>query len=89
MKELLRYEGKSVAQTGSPREIIKASYAIYDFIGEQTWLSMLKARNDMTHIYDGEAAVKLVDSILNEYIPAFTKMKAEIEERYEDILEEL
>ena len=28
LKELLRYEGDRVANTGSPREILKASYAI-------------------------------------------------------------
>ena len=50
LKELLRYEGNSVANTGSPREIIKASYAVYEFIDEKVWLSMLKERNDMTHI---------------------------------------
>lgn len=54
LKELLRYEGKSVANSGSPREILKAAYEVYDFIDEDVWLDMLKARNDMTHIYDGE-----------------------------------
>lgn len=34
LKELLKYEGKSVASTGSPREIIKAAYSVYDFINE-------------------------------------------------------
>lgn len=88
MKELLRYEGKSMAQTGSPREIIKAAYAIYDFIDEETWLSMLKARNSMSHIYDGTFARKLVDDILNKYIPAFFCMKNGIDVRYGSVLEE-
>ena len=65
LKELLRYEGNSVANTGSPREIIKASYAVYEFIDEKVWLSMLKERNDMTHIYDGNAAKELVGKIIN------------------------
>lgn len=42
LKELLRYEGKSVAGTGSPREILKAAYATYDFLDESVWISMLK-----------------------------------------------
>ena len=53
---MLRYEGKSAAGSGSPREILKAAYEVYDFIDEDIWLDMLKARNDMTHIYDGNAA---------------------------------
>ena len=71
LKELLRYEGNSIANTGSPREIIKASYAVYEFIDETLWLSMLKERNDMTHIYDGNEAKELVEKIIDEYIPAF------------------
>lgn len=38
LKELLRYEGKSQANTGSPREILKAAYTVYDFMEEETWL---------------------------------------------------
>ena len=87
LKELLRYEGSSIANTGSPREIIKASYAVYEFIDEKIWLSMLKERNDMTHIYDGMEAKKLVEKIISDYIPAFCSMKEKIEERYQEILD--
>ena len=87
LKELLRFEGKHVASTGSPREIIKAAYSIYEFIDEEVWLSMLKARNDMTHIYDGKAAKELVERIINDYIPTFCVMKDKIEKRYQDILD--
>lgn len=88
LKELLKYEGRGVANTGSPREILKVSYAVYDFIEEDIWLSMLKSRNDMTHIYDGEAAKQLVNTILNSYIPAFLKMKDGILGYYQDVLDE-
>ena len=87
LKELLRYEGNSIANTGSPREIIKASYAVYEFIDEDIWLSMLRERNNMTHIYDGNEAKELVKKIIDEYIPAFCLMKEEIEDRYQGILD--
>lgn len=89
LKELLRYEGKSIAASGSPREILKSAYQMYDFLSEDIWLSMLKDRNDMTHIYDGEAAGKLAGKILKEYIPEFQKLRAQILLRYKDILETL
>lgn len=89
LKELLKYEGRSVANTGSPREILKASYAVYDFIEEDVWLSMLKSRNDLTHIYDGNAARQLVDKILDSYIPVFLKMKDGVLEYYQDVLDEI
>ena len=87
LKTLLRYEGNSAANSGSPREILKAAYSVYDFIDEDIWLDMLKSRNDMTHIYDGEAARRLVSMILKRYIPAFEIMKEKVLERYKDILD--
>ena len=89
LKELLKYEGNSVANTGSPREILKAAYFVYDFIDEDTWLSMLKFRNDMTHIYDKKAAEDLVKIILKEYIPCFQKMKENVLKQYGTVLDSL
>ncbi len=89
MKELLRYEGKSSANSGSPREILKAAYEVYDFIDEDVWLDMLKSRNDMTHIYDGESAKRLVNDILYRFIPEFVKLRENIEKQYEEVLPQL
>ena len=89
LKELLRYEGKSIANPGSPREIIKASYAIYDYLDEEIWLEMLRARKDMTHIYNGEAAKQMVSLILERYIPAFAVMEEKIRKDYGEILKDL
>ena len=89
LKELLRYEGKSAANSGSPREILKAAYEVYDFIDEDVWLDMLKARSDMTHIYDGDAAKRLVNDILYRFIPEFVKLRENIEKQYEEVLPQL
>ena len=89
LKELLRDEGKSIANSGSPREIIKAAYAIYDYLDEEIWLEMLRARNDMTHIYNGEAAKQMVSLILERYIPAFAVMEERIRKDYGVILKDL
>lgn len=88
LKQLLQYEGKAEAATGSPRMIIKAAYSVYDCMEEETWLAMLNARNDMSHIYDGNAAQNMVDKILNEYIPAFEKLKDGLEHRYGELLKQ-
>ena len=89
LKELLCYEGSREARSGSPREILKAAYSVYDFINEDVWIEMLKSRNDMTNIYDGEAAKRLVNIILQKYIPEFLRMQKGILERYGDILQQL
>ena len=66
------------------RAVIKAAYTVYDLIEEPVWLSMLKARNDMTHIYDGEEAKRMVQVILKEYIPAFLCMREGVLAYYGD-----
>lgn len=86
LKQLLLYEGDAVGRTGSPREIIKAAYARYDFIDEEIWLVMLKERNDTTHIYNEAKAKELVGKIVNIYIGEFDKIQKEIQNRYERIL---
>ena len=50
---------------------------------------MLKARTDMSHISDGNAAGNLVNLILDNYIPEFIKLKDEIKAYYGDILDNL
>ena len=89
LKELLSYEGRSVAKSGSSREILKAAYATYDYIDEDIWLEMLRARNDMTHIYNGEAARQMVKVILEKYIPVFVEMRERIEKDYGKIVSDL
>lgn len=89
LKALLRYEGRGEANSGSPREILKTAFEVYDFIDEDVWLSMLKDRNSMSHIYDGAAARELVQAILNRYIPAFELLRSCIAERYAGLLDQL
>ena len=50
---------------------------------------MLRARNDMTHIYDALAARRLVDAVLQRYIPEFQKMKEGIESFYKDEIDNM
>ncbi len=86
LKELLKYEGRQEGNSGSPREIIKASYQCYNFIEEDIWLNMLKDRNDCTHIYNENMAKELVKKIIEVYIPAFNKIDEEFKILYKDIL---
>lgn len=86
LKEALAYEGVAAAASGSPREILKAAFATYDFIDGDLWLEMLKTRNDLSHIYDGDAARAMVDRIVEAYIPEFRALKAGLDELYEGVL---
>ena len=87
LKELLTYEGIAAAATGSPRVVIKEAYRYYPCMEEDIWLAMLSQRNNMTHLYDGQAAKNLADTIIREYIPAFRKLEESIRNRYEAMLQ--
>ena len=86
LKQLLAYEGSAASATGSPRGIIKEAYAVYPFFDGELWLAMLRDRNSMAYIYDGEAAKALVKRILEEYIPQFVGLENELKQQYGDSL---
>lgn len=86
LKALLAYEGDPIAASGSPREIIKASYKYFDFVDEDAWLQMLRDRNTMTHLYDGNEALRLVDVIIDAYLPQFEALKRGLDGRYGELL---
>ena len=77
---------KQLLATGSPRGIIKEAYAVYPFFDGELWLAMLRDRNSMAYIYDGEAAKALVKRILEEYIPQFVRLENELKQQYGDSL---
>lgn len=85
LKELLQYEGRIEAKSGSPREILKTAFQVYDFIDEDVWIAMLNDRNSMGHVYDGNAAKRLARVIIDSYIPVFQGLKRKIEEQYPEI----
>lgn len=82
LKTVLAYEGQPIAASGSPRDIIKAAYAVFDFLDEDLWLSMLRDRNTITHVYDEEKSRELTDAIINRYIPAFQQLQDGLLARY-------
>ena len=81
LREILIFHGVSAANSGSPREIIKSGYEFHFINDENTWLDMLKRRNQSIHIYDEEIALELVNLIFDEYIPAFINLRDEINQR--------
>ena len=81
LREVLLLHGVSEASTGSPREIIKAGYKFNFISDEETWLDMLKRRNQVTHIYNEDIALELVAAIFDKYIAAFVNLRDELQRR--------
>ena len=83
LREVLLIHGVIEASTGSPREIIKAGYKFHFLSDEETWLDMLKRRNEEIHIYNEKFAEKLVALIFDKYMAAFVNLREELQRRLE------
>ena len=81
LREVLLLHGVAEASSGSPREIIKAGYKFNFISDEETWLDMLKRRNQATHIYNEDIALEIVALILDKYIAAFVNLRDELQRR--------
>ena len=47
---------------------------------------MLRDRNTIMHIYDEAKELELVNAIIEDYIPAFQRLKEGLDERYGELL---
>lgn len=73
LKDYLEYLGVS-SNTGSPREVIKESFA-YNLISDgEVWINMMLARNSLSHLYDEEASREIYSDIKSEYIMELDKL---------------
>lgn len=73
LKDYLEYLGIS-SNTGSPREVIKESFAHNIIENGDIWIKMMLARNSLSHLYDEESSRQIYDNIKNEYILEIEKL---------------
>ena len=71
LQAVLRVHGAEGAETGSPREILRLGYKLGFVDDSAVWLSMLKKRNTLVHIYDEDEADEMLLLIRDSFIPAF------------------
>lgn len=55
---------------GSSREVLRESYKA-NLISDETWMEMLKVRNELAHDYDGEIVKEHCQAIVQTYIDLF------------------
>lgn len=73
LEDYLEYLGITV-NTGSPREVIKESFA-HELISDgEIWIKMMLARNSLSHLYDEETSRQVYNEIKNEYIYQIEKL---------------
>ncbi len=88
LQGMLREYSVMEAETGSPREILKAGYGAGWISDPEVWLLMLKKSNLSVHVYDEEEIDETIVLIRDSFLPAFDVFldvleKAEKEEQDE------
>ena len=71
MKDILvQYYAITGFVAGSPREVLRESYKA-TLISDESWMEMLKVRNELAHDYDCEIVKEHCNTIVKEYIDLF------------------
>lgn len=85
LKFVLEQDGVGGAETGSARDILKLAARTGFLEEENTWLLMLKKRNQSTHIYNEEDADELLILIRDSFIPAFRNLERFLVKKQQEI----
>lgn len=82
MKEILEDSGFDESKTGSPRQILKTAYQARMIQNEEEWLNALVSRNNVSHSYNKEIALDIVNKTKNSYYYLFEELKSELENKW-------
>lgn len=71
-KSLKEYmEAQGVADLKFPKQVLREAYTAGLIDNDKIWLAMLSARNSTSHIYDEDAAERIVNQVSNDFLPLF------------------
>lgn len=80
MKDILvQYYAISGFVAGSPREVLRESYKA-NLISDDTWMEMLKVRNELVHDYDCEIVKEHCHAIVEKYIDLLYEFRDTVEQ---------
>lgn len=85
LQEILRLHGAKSAETSSPREILQLGYKLGFLNDSAVWLTILKKRNSLFHIYDEDEIDELLILIRDSFIPAFTVLRDTLKIKFDEV----
>lgn len=80
MKDLMEYNG-IIETTGSPREVLRTAFQNGLIEDGETWITMMLARNSLSHLYDEETSRKIYKDIKEKYIVLIEKLNEALEKQ--------
>ncbi|MGN0733723.1 MAG: HI0074 family nucleotidyltransferase substrate-binding subunit [Emergencia sp.] len=81
MKEFLTDQGFEECRSDSPKQIIKVAYKAGIIQDEEAWLSALSSRNNVSHAYNEDIALDIIDKTKSIYYRMFLELQKEMENR--------
>ena len=82
MREILENEGFDMETSGSPRQIIKTAYQAGMINDEDTWLEALVSRNNVSHSYNEDVALDIINATREKYYKMFKNLREELENNW-------
>ena len=82
IKEIMEQNGIHEAESGSPRQILKAAYKAGMIKDETVWIEALVSRNNVAHAYNNAVALEIVKKSKETYYNMFLELKNEIESNW-------
>ena len=76
-------ERQGMSDIVSPRDCLKAAFALHWIDDEAVWLEMLESRNKMPHTCDSESAFVVYDR-LGSFLPVLQSLMARLESALRD-----
>ena len=71
--------------TGSPKEVLKKAFQA-KLISDDTWLEMLRTRNELAHDYDGAIIKSACMTIIGRYLDLFYDFRNTVDELLKESL---
>ena len=82
MREILENEGFDMETSGSPRQIIKTAYQAGMINDEDTWLEALVSRNNVSHSYNEDVALDIINATREKYYKMFQDLREVLENNW-------
>lgn len=79
LKDFLEVSGTT--GFAGPRPVIQEAFAVGIIEDGETWMAMIKSRNDTAHGYDEDTADKIAEAILGRYVAAFETFQEQFRQR--------
>lgn len=77
MKDYLEYQGSTAI--GGSRDATRGAFKIGLIAEGETWMEMIKSRNDTSHTYNEDTADAIFIKIVREYYPLFKDLQRKME----------